>query len=179
MVKRRNWNFGHFGGGPRRETIESIIEDFNNSQDILKQHTFTNLGRYLDKALAAVASVMTKISLSKILIQSDNADANQATNLQEYLDQEEENIRIILSTIVDTVVHEDEAYGLPFNTDTHVLFYNKDLFEEAGLIQIPPTTWDELEEMARQLDVEDGDSLNNSASIRFEFRIRCLDHKRR
>ncbi|SHE39142.1 multiple sugar transport system substrate-binding protein [Atopostipes suicloacalis DSM 15692] len=155
------WSF--WGGGSRRETIESIIEDFNDSQDEIEvTHVYQPWGDIWTKALAAVASGN---DIPDIIVQDINtvrqrADANQATNLQEYLDQEDENLEgLFYPQLWDTVVHEDEAYGLPFNTDTHVLFYNKDLFEEAGLDpDTPPKTWDELEEMARQLDVQEGDS---------------------
>src|SRR5699024_4746467 len=49
------WSF--WGGGPRRETIESIIEDFNNSQDNIEvTHVYQPWGDIWTKALAAVAS---------------------------------------------------------------------------------------------------------------------------
>lgn len=40
-------------------------------------------------------------------------------------------------------------YGMPFAASTRVLFYNKELFDEAGLT--PPATWDELAENAEAL----------------------------
>ncbi|MET3568050.1 multiple sugar transport system substrate-binding protein [Leifsonia sp. 563] len=36
----------------------------------------------------------------------------------------------------------DKRYGLPFDGDTHVLFYNKEILARNG-IQAPPKTWDE------------------------------------
>ena len=41
-------------------------------------------------------------------------------------------------------------YGVPWFTDVGMLFYRKDLLEEAGLDE-PPKTWDELIEMAREV----------------------------
>ncbi|MEU3094228.1 extracellular solute-binding protein [Streptomyces sp. NPDC006967] len=41
-------------------------------------------------------------------------------------------------------------YGMPFAASTRVLFYNKELFDEAGLT--PPATWDELAENAEALE---------------------------
>lgn len=43
-------------------------------------------------------------------------------------------------------------YGMPFASSTRVLFYNKTLFEEAGLT--PPKTWDDLAENAEVLKAE-------------------------
>nr|WP_240189343.1 extracellular solute-binding protein [Nakamurella flavida] len=39
------------------------------------------------------------------------------------------------------VVYEDATFGVPWYVETRVLFYHKDLLEQAGVE--PPTTWDE------------------------------------
>ncbi|MDT0379365.1 extracellular solute-binding protein [Streptomyces sp. DSM 42041] len=41
-------------------------------------------------------------------------------------------------------------YGFPFSASTRALFYNKDLFEQAG-VEEPPRTWEELLRTARSL----------------------------
>ncbi len=154
------WSF--WGSGPRRETIEAIIEDFNASQDEIKvTHVYQPWGDIWTKSLAAVtAGNPPNIVVQDINTVRQRANANQATNIQEYLDAEDENLEErFYPQLWDTVIHEDEAYGLPFNTDTQVLFYNKDLFEEAGLDpEQPPTTWEEIEEYGRALDIQDGDN---------------------
>ena len=49
----------------------------------------------------------------------------------------------------------DELYGLPIDTGTRLLYYNKAIFDEAGVE--PPTTWEELPEVAEQLtDADNG-----------------------
>ncbi len=52
---------------------------------------------------------------------------------------------------------DDIQYGLPKDFNPYVLFYNKKIFREAGLDTVP-TTWQELEQMSRQLTIDkDGD----------------------
>lgn len=47
---------------------------------------------------------------------------------------------------------EGKQYGIPFETNTLVLFYNADLFEAAGLDpDKPPTSWEELTDYAQKL----------------------------
>ncbi|MHA6298298.1 sn-glycerol-3-phosphate ABC transporter substrate-binding protein UgpB [Devosia sp. CAU 1758] len=42
--------------------------------------------------------------------------------------------------------------SMPFNSSTPIMYYNKDVFEEAGLDpEVPPKTWAELETMGRQI----------------------------
>jgi sn-glycerol 3-phosphate transport system substrate-binding protein len=42
-------------------------------------------------------------------------------------------------------------YSMAFNSSTPILFYNKNLFKKAGLPDKAPTTWDEVEAMAKKL----------------------------
>ena len=54
------------------------------------------------------------------------------------------------------IIREGSAYAIPFNISALVLYYNRDLFRQAGLDpDRPPATWDEMEEMARALTVVD------------------------
>lgn len=58
----------------------------------------------------------------------------------------------------DQTLYEGETYGIPFETDVRVLFWNKQYFEEANLDpEKPPTTWEELEVFADALDVKNDD----------------------
>jgi len=42
-------------------------------------------------------------------------------------------------------------YSMAFNSSTPILYYNKDHFKKAGLPDKAPTTWDEVEAMAKKL----------------------------
>ncbi|MEO8286091.1 MAG: ABC transporter substrate-binding protein [Chloroflexota bacterium] len=55
-------------------------------------------------------------------------------------------------------LYKDHTYGLPFETDVRVLFYNKNAFKDAGLDpEKPPKTWDELMAAADKLDKKNDD----------------------
>ncbi|GAA2799950.1 ABC transporter substrate-binding protein [Kribbella solani] len=45
---------------------------------------------------------------------------------------------------------EGKIYAVPYDTSNVALFYNKKMFEKAG-ISAPPTTWDELRSAAKEL----------------------------
>lgn len=51
---------------------------------------------------------------------------------------------------MDSTMWDDKIYGVPHNTGSISLFYNKDMFAAAGLNE-PPKTWDELVASAKQL----------------------------
>ncbi|UYO93828.1 ABC transporter substrate-binding protein [Pollutimonas sp. M17] len=50
-----------------------------------------------------------------------------------------------------------KTWGIPFQRSTIVMYYNKDLFKDAGLDpNAPPATWDELVSQAKKLTKTDG-----------------------
>ena len=55
---------------------------------------------------------------------------------------------------IDADTVEGKLYGLPFRTETYVLFYNKDLLEAAGYTEAPKT-WDEVKEIAAACTKDD------------------------
>ncbi|MFC4014090.1 extracellular solute-binding protein [Nonomuraea purpurea] len=56
----------------------------------------------------------------------------------------------MVPAVVKAGTHEGKLYGLAPAVNTLTIFYNKDLFEAAG-ITAPPKTWDELRATAKKL----------------------------
>ena len=68
--------------------------------------------------------------------------------------------------ILDAATYDGEVYGLAPVVNTLGLFYNVDLFEQAGLE--PPTTWDELKSTAKTLTSGDQYGIAFSAIATYE-----------
>lgn len=65
--------------------------------------------------------------------------------------------------------YDGQLMGIPFVALNSVMFYNKDMFEEAGITEVP-TTWDELEEAAKKLTLDkDGDGETDQWGMMFEM----------
>ncbi|MFV0386538.1 extracellular solute-binding protein [Paracoccus sp. (in: a-proteobacteria)] len=59
--------------------------------------------------------------------------------------------------IVDTVTFDDTQWGVPIAFSTKALYWNKDLFTQAGLDpEMPPKTWAEEIEMAKTIKEKTG-----------------------
>jgi len=52
----------------------------------------------------------------------------------------------------DLISAEGNILGLPLYIDTPALFYNKDIFNAAGIAE-PPKTWEEFQEISRRLTI--------------------------
>src|SRR5215213_72944 len=60
-----------------------------------------------------------------------------------------------LSAPISANTYEGAIYGIPYFTDAGMLYYRKDLLEQAGFSD-PPETWDELKEMALKTKQDTG-----------------------
>ncbi len=59
--------------------------------------------------------------------------------------------------LLNSVDENDVIWGIPFQRSTPVMYYNKDLFREAGLDpEVAPKTWDDMLEAAKRLTLADG-----------------------
>ncbi len=65
-------------------------------------------------------------------------------------------VEFVLSHLMENGKTAGKTWGIPFQRSTIVMYYNKDLFKQAGLDpEQPPTTWDEMVAMGKQLTSPD------------------------
>lgn len=77
-------------------------------------------------------------------------EAGLAAPVKEVLSQE--LVEDIYPNILDACAIGGEAYGVPMYVSPFIMYYNKDLFEKAGLDpNSPPSTYDEMLEIAPKL----------------------------
>lgn len=152
------WTF--WGSEVRKPIVEKIISDFNESQDEIEvKHTYFPFGDIWTKSLASIsAGNPPDVIINDIESVEHRAQKKQNTNLAEFIAEEEGFADQFFENTWTPMFYEGDPYAIPFDTDTYMLWYNKDMFEEVGLDpEKPPTTWDEVEEYAKKLDIKDGD----------------------
>ncbi len=86
-------------------------------------------------------------------------DLGVVTPVQQYIDAEGYDVSDLEPNVLAYYTVDGQQYSMPFNTSTPMLYYNKDMFVEAGLDpDNPPRTFEEFEEAARALTKKDGDT---------------------
>ena len=149
----------HAMDGRLGDKVKEIAEAFNNSQS---DHTLvpTYKGNYTETMTAAIAAFRAKqhphiVQVFEVgtatMMAAKGAiypvyqlmqDTGQAFDPNAYLPS-------VTGYYTDT---EGNMLSMPFNSSTPVLYYNKALFEKAGLDpNTPPKTWPELVEFAQKL----------------------------
>lgn len=87
----------------------------------------------------------------------DNTELDKGDFMQSYLDYCSE---------------DNELYLVPFQVVGYYMYWNKDLFDAAGLDpNTPPTTWDEWEEYARMITDEEKNVYGSGISYGYQYQI--------
>jgi multiple sugar transport system substrate-binding protein len=146
--------------------MRGIITAFNESQEdyFVKGKGFS-FWDYWDKINVAVSSkTAPDIGLSTIDDVVSRAAAGVLFNISDLIASDETgyleiDVNDFRQSQKDFATHDADLYAMPFTATTRALFYNLDMFEEAGLTEADvPETWSELETIAKMFDVvEEGD----------------------
>lgn len=80
-------------------------------------------------------------------------------------DDAAEVTRGVFDPVVETASFEGDLYGAPFNSNTQLLWYRKDM------VPRPPETWDEMVRMAEQIGPADGGRIQVQADLYEGFTV--------
>ena len=155
---------GEQGGGPTElyftgppdttGTTDKLVSQFNDKNKgkykVIFQQGNADTGARLDKLRAQfqaggegldviLGDVIWTAELAASGWISDLADRFPKSTQQEYLPGS-----------VEAIIFDGKPYGMPWFTDTGLLYYRKDLLKKSGY-QGPPKTWDELKQMTRKV----------------------------
>lgn len=132
-------------GGPQ---LESFVEQFNAEQSDIEVN-LVYAGGYTDalqKGQAAVAAgVAPNVAMFEQTRGAGFVDAGAILPLNDFLDADPDlSLDDFFERLLATCNYDGVLYCIPYNTSTPVLYYNRDLFTEAGLDpDSPPATWEE------------------------------------
>ena len=156
------------GGGELGELLEQITVDFNESPGRIPRGRALSSAaptpRPMTGAIAAFRAGEQPHILQVFEVGTGTMNGRRRRDLPESHQLMEENdVEFDPSAYLDTVGRllfrsgRQTCCPSPFNSSTPIMYYNKDIFEEAGLVtpETPPATWAEAEEAARAI-VESG-----------------------
>ncbi|MBM0066899.1 ABC transporter substrate-binding protein [Alkalicoccobacillus gibsonii] len=159
--------FTYWGGPLERKAIETLIDDFNQKHPTIEVHgQLVPINNYVEKMNVMAASKTLPdagyFPEGSLYPWVENEMLQDLTPLLKS-DQTEEKLDYTLYQFNDGPIAGGSVANEVMN-----LYYNKDLFEEAG-VELPPTkaedawTWDEFVEVAKELTVDrDGRNANDA-----------------
>ncbi len=149
-------------GGDQVGQLEKQLESFNSSQS--QYHvTYAVQDSMEQKLLTAIASnEVPDIVLWDRFNTGVYAPKGALAPLDDYIARDSVDMSQFYAPAVDEMTANGVVYGIPLTVDSRILFYNKDLLEEAGVDPASITDWDSLREAAIKLTKWDGDKLVQS-----------------
>ena len=147
-------------GGDQVAQLEAQLEAYNASQD--KIHiTYAVQDGMEQKLLTAIASnEVPDVVLWDRFNTSVYAPKGAFTQLDDLVANDDSiDMSDFYEPAVDELTYDGKLYGIPLTVDTRILFYNKDMFEEAGVDPESITDWDSLREAAIKLTIRENGKL--------------------
>ena len=149
----------HAMGGELGQKLEEIVQGFNDSQS---EYTVkpSYKGTYPETMTAAIAAFRAKeqpaiVQVFEVGTGTMIAAKGAIVPVHELM--EEHGVTFDQDAFLPTVVGyytdlDGNMLSMPFNSSTPIMYYNKSVFEKAGLDpEQPPKTWGEMEEFSKKI----------------------------
>lgn len=146
--------FWHAMSGSRQDVVNDLVSTFNE-QDPNAEVNAEYSGSYaetLTKALAAVRAGDPPTIVQVYEVGTQTMLDSGAIEPVYTLAPEDFNWDEVVQPVMKYYSVEGNMYCMPFNSSTAMLYYNKDVFSEAGLDpEQPPQTFEEVFEYGKQI----------------------------
>lgn len=146
------WNSWTGGDG---ETLQALVDKFNNSQD----EVYVEMTRTTSFSDMLQTNLPTGEAADLILLNVNSM--NRYDGYLRAMDDIFENTSLKKEDFSDAYMSlatkDDQVYGIPFQISTYMMYYNKDLFEQAGITEVPTTFdgWTDVAEKISALSTDD------------------------
>jgi sn-glycerol 3-phosphate transport system substrate-binding protein len=139
--------------GPLGERVQALVDDYNASQDAVRIVN-VNQGGYNElqtKLLASVAAeevpVVTMVDFQYVPFYANEGVFVPLNDLAG-----EGGLDDYIPGLLTDLSYNGEVYALPFNRSTQGMYFNRELFDQAGVdYPNPDSTWEEIAESARAI----------------------------
>ena len=136
--------FWHSMGGVNGQAIDELVSRFNEENELGITVVSEYQGEY-DDALNKLRSAQIG-NMGADLVQVYEIgtrfmiDSGWIIPMQQLVDQDGYDLSQIEPNLAAYYTIDDQLYSMPFNSSTPLMYYNKDIFEKAGITEIPTTS---------------------------------------
>lgn len=155
-VKLVFWDMIWGSAGVYDKAGQALVDEFNQSQsDIQVEYQSVPWDNYYQVFLTAITSgsgpdVATAGSQTPMQFASMNEIQPLDGLIEKWKAENDPILDDFLPGFLETNLLDGKTIALPWNADTRVFTYRTDLFEQAGITELP-TDWDSLREVLRKL----------------------------
>jgi sn-glycerol 3-phosphate transport system substrate-binding protein len=152
-------NWWHAMGGENGAKLEEIVAGYNATQSDYKV-VQSYKGTYPETMTAAIAAfrageqpaIVQVFEVGTGTMMSAEGAVYPVYQLMEDMGEPFDPAAFLPAVVGYYTDTEGNMLSMPFNSSTPILYYNKNVFEEAGLDpETPPETWEEVEEFSNKI----------------------------
>lgn len=167
--------FWHSYGGELGETVQEIVDEYNESHDDVFVNAVYQGYEGTDKLILAYQTDDVEnacdINIGLTSTIPSMLELDWTVKVSDMMEKDAEGLQKddFYEALVRSVSYQDEMIALPLSNSTLVMYYNVDALEEAGYTE-PPKTLDELAEYTEKLTQKDDSG--NVTRYGFECQIK-------
>ena len=140
-------------------TTEKLIDMFNDKNKgkykVIFRQGNADTGQRFDKLRTQMQAGGEDLDviLGDVIWTAQLAESDWISDLSDRFTESQR--KEFLPGSVEAITYEGKTFGMPWFTDTGLLYYRKDLMQESGF-DGPPKTWDELKQMTLKVREDAG-----------------------
>jgi len=153
-----NWFVATQPGGTIQDVAERCSKESNGRYEVEVQLLPTDASQQREQLVRRLAAEDSSVDLvgMDVIWTAEFANAGWVKPWPESLARQV--TQNVFPSVIETASFEKKIYGAPFNTNTQLLWYRKDLVPK------PPTTWDEMIDVAEELGPENSGTIQVQAN---------------
>ena len=128
-------------GGVNGQAIDALVEKFNEENEYGITVNAQYQGEYDDSLNKLKSAQIGNMGADLVQVYEIGTrfmiESGWITPMQNMVDADNYDLSQIEPNLAAYYTIDDELYSMPFNSSTPIMYYNKDMFEKAGITEIP------------------------------------------
>lgn len=133
--------FWHSMGGVNGEALTYLVDKFNQENDKNIYVDAVYQGEYDDTINKLKSAAIGNMGADLVQIYEIGTrfmiDSGWVVPMQDLIDKDGWDVSQLEPNIAAYYTIDDRLYSMPFNTSTPLMYYNKDMFDKAGITEVP------------------------------------------
>ena len=133
--------FWHSMGGVNGEALDTLVKQFNEENEYGITVDAQYQGEYDDSLNKLKSAQIGNMGADLVQVYEIGTrfmiDSGWIVPMQDMIDGDSYDVSQIEPNLAAYYTIDNELYSMPFNSSTPILYYNKDMFEKAGISEIP------------------------------------------
>lgn len=134
-------SFWHSMGGVNGQAIDTLVKKFNDENEYGITVKAQYQGEYDDSLNKLKSSQIGNMGADLVQVYEIGTrfmiESGWITPMQQMIDADNYDLSQIEPNLAAYYTIDDRLYSMPFNSSTPIMYYNKEMFEKAGITEIP------------------------------------------